>query len=208
MKRGNQSKPTSEPHKNSKTPFNRKLRQAYSKTKSFGKVIETAIQNELDSNFQPEWFITIRWNCLPTSYETVEKHTKHLRNVLLTQLMGCGSPRDLPDPPGRPSTIFFYERSEEICRGRLILPYHTHLHLERIPSPQDDYAFLHLLMHHQVAQRVKKLLKTTTLHNKGLAMKRWNREHHGSYTLKGYYKYKHHQDSDLAMDRKNSDLLF
>ena len=171
VKRGNESKPTSEPHKNHKNSFNRKLRQVYSKTKSFGKVMETAIQNEWDSNFRPEWFITMHWNDLPTSYDTVEGHTKHLRNVLLTQLMRCGSPRDLPDPPGRPSAVFFHERSPVVCRNRLILPFHTHLHLGKIPSPQDDYAFLHLLMHHKVAPRVKKLLKTTTLHNKGLVIK-------------------------------------
>ena len=173
MKRGNESKPTSKPHKNPKTSFNTHLRQVHSRTKSFGKVMETVIQNQWDSNFRPEWFITIRWNDLPTSYDTVEKHTRHLRNVLMTQLMRCGSPRDLPDPPGRPSAVFFHERSEEICRGRLILPFHTHLHLGKFPPPQDDYAFVYLLMHDKVAPRVKKLLKTTTLHNKGLVIKRF-----------------------------------
>ena len=63
-------------------------------------------------------------------------------------------------------------------------------------------------MHHQVAPRVKKLLKTTTKGNEGLVIKRWNRKHHGSYNLKDYYKYKHHQDSDLVLDCENSDLLF
>jgi hypothetical protein len=46
------------------------------------------------------------------------------------------------------------------------------------------------------------------LQNKGLVIKRWNREHHGSYNLKDYYKYKHHQDSDLVLDYRNSDLRF
>ena len=208
VKRGNEFKPISEHHHSSRTSFNRKLQRIHSKTNSFGKVMEEVIQNQWESNFRPEWFITIRWNDLPTSYTQVEGHTRHLRNVLLTQLMRCGSPRDLPDPPGRPSAVFFHERSEEICRGRLILPFHTHLHLGKIPSPQDDYAFLHLLMHNQVAPRVRKLLKTTTFHNKGMVIKRWNRKHHGSYNLKDYYRYKHHQDSDLVLDYKNSDLLF
>jgi hypothetical protein len=39
-------------------------------------------------------------------------------------------------------------------------------------------------------------------------IKRWNKKHHGSYNLKDYYKYKYHQDSDLVLDYKNSDLLF
>ena len=208
VKRGNEIKPTPEHHKNPKTSFNTKLRQVHSKTNSFGKVMEEVIQNQWESNFRPAWFITIRWNDLPTSYDTVEGHTRHLRNVLLTQLMRCGSPCDLPDPPERPSAVFFHERSEEICRGRLILPFHTHLHLGKIPSPQDDYAFVHLLMHHQVAPRVQKLLKTTTKNNEGVVIKRWNLKHHGSYNLKDYYKYKHHQDADLVLDYKNSDLKF
>ena len=208
VKRGNESKPTSEPHKNHKNSFNTKLRQVHSKTKSFGKVMETVIQNQWDSNFRPEWFITILWNDLPTSYAQVEGHTKHLRNVLLTQLMRCGSPRDLPDPPGRPSAIFFHERSPVICRYRQILPFHTHLHLEKLPSPLNEQWYLDALLKNQVAPKVQKLLKTTSKGNEGIVIKRWNQKHHGSYNLKDYYKYKHHQDSDLVLDYKNSDLNF
>jgi hypothetical protein len=208
VKRGNESKPTSEPHKNPKLSFNRKLQRIHSRTNSFGKVMEKVIQNQWDTNFRPEWFISIRWNDLPTSFSTVEGHTKHLRNVFMTQLMRCDSPRDLPDPPGRPSAVFFHERSEEICRGRLILPFHTHLHLEKLPSPLNEKFYLQFLFHDRVAPKVQKLLKTTTKKNEGVVIKRWNQKHHGSYNLKDYYKYKHHQDSDLVLDYKNSDLLF
>ena len=208
VKRGNESKPTSEPHKNPKTSFNTHLRQVHSKTKSFGKVMETVIQNQWDSNFRPEWFITIHWNDLPTSFGQVEGHTKHFRNVFLTQLMRCGSPRELPDPPGRPSVIFFHERKPVICRSRQILPFHTHIHLEKLPSPLNEQWFLDVLLKSKVAPRVQKLLKTTTKGNEGVVIKRWNRKHHGSYNLKDYYKYKHHQDSDLVLDYKNSDLRF
>ena len=208
VKRGNESKPTYEPHKNPKTSFNTHLRQVHSKTNSFGKVMETVIQNQWETNFRPEWFITIHWNDLPTSYAQVEGHTKHLRNVFLTQLMRCGSPRELPDPPGRPSAIFFHERSPVICRSRQILPFHTHLHLEKLPSPLNEQWYLDVLLKGCVAPKVKKLLKTTTKGNEGVVIKRWNRKHHGSYNLKDYYKYKHHQDSDLVLDYKNSVLLF
>ena len=208
MKRGNETKPTSEPHKNPKSPFNRKLQRIHSKTNSFGKVMETVIQNQWETNFQPKWFITIHWNDLPTSFETVQGHTRHLRNVFLTQLMGCGSPCDLPDPPGRPSAIFFHERSPVICRSRQILPFHTHLHLGELPSPLNEQWYLDVLLKGRVAPRVKKLLKTTTKGNEGVLIKRWNQKHHGSYNLKDYYKYKHHQDADLVLDYKNSDLKF
>jgi hypothetical protein len=208
VKRGNETNTTLEPHKNPKTSFNRKLQRIHSRTHSFGKVMEKVIQNQWETNFRPEWFISIRWNDLPTAFSTVEGHTKHLRNVFMTQLMRCDSPRDLPDPPGRPSAVFFHERSAEICRGRLILPFHTHLHLEKLPSPLNEKSYLQFLFHDRVAPKVQKLLKTTTKNNEGVVIKRWNREHHGSYNLKDYYKYKHHQDSDLVLDYKNSDLLF
>jgi hypothetical protein len=206
VKRGNESPPTSEPHHSSRISFDRELRIIYSKTNSFGKVIERYVKEQWESNFRPHWFITIHWNDLPTSYAQVEGHTKHLRNVFLTQLMRCGSPRDLPDPPGRPSAIFFHERSPVICRSRQILPFHTHLHLEKLPSPLNELWYLDVLLKNQVAPRVQKLLKTTTKGNKGIVIKRWNKIHHGSYNLKDYYKYKYHQDSDLVLDYKNSDL--
>jgi len=68
--------------------------------------------------------------------------------------------------------------------------------------------YLDVLLKGCVAPKVKKLLKTTNKGNEGVVIKRWNRKHHGSYNLKDYYKYKHHQDSDLVLDYKNSDLLF
>jgi hypothetical protein len=171
-------------------------------------VIQEVIQNQWETNFQPHWFITIHWNDLSTSFETVQGHTRHLRNVLLTQLMGCGSPRDLPDPPGRPSAIFFHERSPVICRNRLILPFHTHLHLGELPSPFNEQWFLKVLLMEKIAPRVQKLLKTTTKGNEGVVIKRWNPDHHEFYNLKDYYRYKHYQDADLVVDYQNSDLKF
>jgi len=208
VKRGNESRPTSELHHSSRNSFNRKLQRIHSKTNFVGKVIEKVIQNQWESNFRPEGFITIHWNDLPTSYAQVEGHTKHLRNVFLTQLMRCGSSRDLPDPPGRPSAIFFHERSPAICRSRQILSFHTHLHLEKLPSPLNKQWYLDVLLKNQVAPKVQKLLKTTTKGNEGIVIKRWNQKHHGSYNLRGIYKYKYHQDSDLVLDYMNSDLTF
>jgi hypothetical protein len=171
-------------------------------------VLEELIRDQWETNFQPHWFITIHWNDLPTSYAQVEGHARHLRNVLLTQLMGCRSPRDLPDPPGRPSAVFFHERSPVICRNRQILPFHTHLHLGELPSPLNHQCYLQFLLTQKVAPRVQKLLKTTTKNNEGVVVKPWNHDHHGFYNLKDYYRYKHHQDSDLVLDYRNSDLRF
>ena len=63
-------------------------------------------------------------------------------------------------------------------------------------------------MTQRVAPRVKKLLKATTQNNKGVVVKPWNQDHHGFYNLKDYYICKHHQDSDLVLDYRNSDLKF
>ena len=194
--------------RHSRTILNRQLHRTHSRTHSFGKVLEELIRDQWETNFQPHWFITIHWNDLPTAFETVQGHTRHLRNVFLTQLMGCGSPCDLPDPPGRPSAVFFHERSLVICRNRKIFPFHTHLHLGKLPSPLKEKWFLDVLLKGRVAPRVEKLLKTTTKGNEGVVIKRWNPEYHGFYNLKDYYRYKHHQDPDLVLDYKNSDLKF
>ena len=170
--------------------------------------MEKVILNQWETNFRPHWFITIHWNDLPTSYAQVEGHTKHLRNVFLTQLMRCGSPKDLPDPPGRPSAVFFHERSPVICRSRQILPFHTHLHLGELPSPLNHQWYLQYLLTQKVAPRVQKLLKTTTKGNEGVVVKPWIQDHHVFYNIKVYYRYKHHQDSDLVLDYRNSDLKF
>jgi hypothetical protein len=94
------------------------------------------------------------------------------------------------------------------CRNRQILPFHTHLHLGELPSPLNHQWYLQFLLTQKVAPRVQKLLKTTTKNNEGVVVKPWNREHHGFYNIKDYYKYKHHQDSDLVLDYRNSDLRF
>jgi len=194
--------------RHTRTSLNQRLHRIHQETNSNGKVLEGLIRDQWETNFQPHWFITIHWNDLPTSYAQVEGHTRHLRNFLLTQLMGCHSPRDLPDPPRRPSVVFFHERSPVICRSRQILPFHTHLHLGELPSPLNHQWCLEYLLTQKVAPRVQKLLKTTTRGNKGVVVKPWIKDHHGLYNLKDYYRYKHHQDPDLVLDYRNSDLKF
>ena len=194
--------------RHSRSTLNQRLQRIHSRTNSTGMVLQELIRDQWETNFQPHWFITIEWNDLPTSYAQVEGHARHLRNVLLTQLMGCRSPKDLPDPPGRPSAVFFHERSPAICRNRLILPFHTHLHLGELPSPLNHQCYLQFLLTQKVAPRVQKLLKTTTKNNEGVVVKPWSHDHHGFYNLKDYYKYKHHQDPDLVLDYRNSDLRF
>jgi len=64
------------------------------------------------------------------------------------------------------------------------------------------------LIHHKVAKRFHRFSTSNSSENKGFALKPWIREHHANYNLKDYYRFKHHQDSDLVLDIENSDLEF
>jgi len=187
------------------TNLNQRLRTTYRKTKSHPEVTKEWIRYQWEQNFLPHWFITLEWNDLPTQYSQIEGHCRHFRNVFLTSLLNQRV-KDLPDPPDRPSMIFFQERKPVINRGRQITAYHTHLHLGPLPEPLNHLWYLEALIHQKVSPRVQKLLKTTTEGNRGVVIKPWVWDHHAFYNLKDYYRYKHHQDPDLGLDYKNSDL--
>lgn len=50
-------------------------------------VLQELIRDQWDNNFQPQWFITLLWNDLPTRSETAISHSRHFRNGLLTSLL-------------------------------------------------------------------------------------------------------------------------
>ena len=203
------SRPTGvNPQGQSRRDLNRQLIKIHQRTGSFGKVQEELIRLHWENNFQPQWFITLLWNDLPTQFDVVKGHAGTFRNVFLTQLMGCNSPTRIPDPPERPSLIFMQERKPVITRGRQITAFHTHLHLGALPDPLNHLWYLDHLIHQKVSPRVQKLLKTTSEGNKGVVIKPWNWDHHAFYNLKDYYSYRHHQDPDLVLDYQNSDLVF
>lgn len=188
--------------------LNRQLERIYSRTKSRNLVYKEIISHQWKENFQPQWFVTLLWNDLPVEYPTVEGHCTTFRNVFLTQLLECNSPTRIPDPPSRPHLVFFHERKLVIVRGRQILVYHTHLHLGPLPDHQNHLWYLDYLIHQKVAPRVQKLLKSRSKGNEGVVIKPWVWDRHAFYNLKDYYRYQHHQDSDLVLDYKNSDLKF
>jgi hypothetical protein len=196
------------PQDHSRTNLNQKLSRIHQRTRSHPKVLQEYLKDQWENNFQPQWFITLLWNDLPTHFDTVEGHSKTFRNIFLTQLMGCNSPTKIPDPPERPSLVFMHERKPVIRHGRQILAFHTHLHLGALPDPLNHLWFIDLLIHQKVAPRVQKLLKTTTEGNRGVVIKPWVWDHHAFYNLKDYYSYKHHQDADLVLDYINSDWNF
>ena len=64
------------------------------------------------------------------------------------------------------------------------------------------------LIHQKVAKGFHRFSTSNSVENKGFILKPWIREHHANYNLKDYYRFKHHQDSDLVLDIENSDLEF
>ena len=201
------SRPTGvNPQGQSRRDLNRQLVKIHQRTGSFGKVQEELLRLHWENNVQPQWFITLLWNDLPTRSETVISHSRHFRNVFLTSLLNQPL-KKLPKPPLRPHLMFFHERKLVIIRGRQITAFHTHLHLGALPDPLNHLWYLDQLIHQKVSPRVQKLLKTTTEGNRGVVIKPLVWDHHAFYNIKDYYFYRHHQDPDLVLDYQNSDLV-
>ena len=158
--------------------LNRKLTRIHQRTGSHPKVLQEYLRDQLANNFQPNWFITLLRNDLPTHFDTVEIHSKTFKNIFLTQLFDCRSPTKIPDPANRPSMILMQERKPVIHHGRQILAFHTHLHLGALPDPLNHLWHLDHLIHQKVSPRVQKLLKTTSDGNWGVVSKPWVWDQH------------------------------
>ena len=112
------SRPTGvNPSNHSRTLLNQKLQRIHQKTRSHPQILQELIRDQWENNFQPQWFITLLWNDLPTRSETVISHLRHFRNVFLTSLLNQPL-KKLPEPPFRPHLVFFHERKPVITRGR------------------------------------------------------------------------------------------
>ena len=202
------SRPTGvNPSNHSRTLLNHSLQRVHQKTRSHPKVLQELIRDQWENNFQPQWFITLLWNDLPTRSETVISHSRHFRNVFLTSLLNQ-TLKKLPQIPLRPHLVLFHERKSVIVKERQITAFHTHLHLSALPEPLNHLWYLDHLIHQKVSPSVKKLLKTTSEGNRSVVIKPRNWNHHAFYNLKDYYFYRNHQDPDLVLDYQNSDLFF
>ena len=153
--------------RSSRTLLNQKLQRIHQKTRSHPKVLQELIRDQWENNVQPQWFITLLWNDLPTRPETV---ISHFRNVFLTSLLDQPL-KKLPEPPFRPHLVFFHERKSLIHEGRQITAFHTHLHLGALPDPLNHLWYLDHLIQQKVSPRVQKLLKTTSEGNRDVVIK-------------------------------------
>ena len=176
--------------------------------------------------YNPEWFVTILWNDLPTDAITAASHTRHLRNKLLCETTGIKRCGNLPDFPDHLGMTVFHERTMT-PKGKVT--FHTHMHLYNTssgsaifsdPQPRwDNTSQLHFLLRYKLGTKIQKLLKSTTSGNEGVVVKRWVKENHEQYNMKEISRQqklhrtmyakacKLAQDKDLLLDVMNSDLL-
>jgi len=162
--------------------------------------------------FTPHWFGSVQWLPFITEYTAAVKEANHFRNKFLCALLET-KPTKIPEPPARPRMIWFHEKApvlinpKETNNPKYKIAYHSHFHLGECPRPYDSWMRLDWLIRNRVGKGFHRLSTNNSKENKGFVLKPWVREHHAHYTLKDYYRFKHHQDSDLVLDiSRNSDL--
>ena len=191
------------------SPVFRELRT----TQNSSKIHKAIVEYQFQEVFQPHWFGSIQWQQFITDYTSAVKETRHFRNKFFCALLNT-KPKKIPNPPERPRIIWFHEKApvyinpQDSSNPRYKIAYHTHFHLEECPEPYDSWIHLDWLIHQKVAKGFHRFSTSNSVENKGFILKPWIREHHANYNLKDYYRFKHHQDSDLVLDIENSDLEF
>ncbi|MEY4801725.1 MAG: hypothetical protein RLZZ274_456 [Cyanobacteriota bacterium] len=191
------------------SPVFRELRT----TQDSSKIHKAIVEYQFQEVFQPHWFGNIQWQPFIADYTSAVKETRHFRNKFLCALLNT-KPKKIPNPPERPRIIWFHEKApvninpQDSSNPRYKIAYHTHFHLEECPEPYDSWIHLDWLIHQKVAKGFHRFSTSNSVENKGFILKPWIREHHANYNLKDYYRFKHHQDSDLVLDIQNSDLEF
>ena len=102
--------------------------------------------------------------------------------------------------------VWFHEKSLD-PNGNII--WHSNLHLEGLPAPfASSITQLELIIQNRVARRFRSFRHLNRKEDPALVIKEWNYDHHAFYNLKDYHRFKHHQDSDMVLDYRNSDLIF
>jgi hypothetical protein len=163
--------------------------------------IKTLIEKQWNA-YLPAWFITIQWSPAPTTFTHASDHSRHFRNKFLTSIYSC-TLKQLPDPEERCKLIWFHERAQD-PKGRLI--YHSHLHLTEVPQVNTAH-HLQWIIARRVAPRFHCLKHLNRKTDPGVVIRHWNHDHHAFYNIKDFYRYQHHQDSDLVLDIELSDLI-
>lgn len=171
------------------------------------------IEYQFQKIFVPQWFGTIQWSPFILDSIQAEEEAKHFNTKFFCALLDV-RPKKIPTPPSRPRIIWFHEKAptninpNNPSNPKYRLTIHSHFHLEQCPDPYNSFIHLDWLIRNKVAKGFHRFSTRNTKENKGFVLKPWVREHHAHYNLKDYYRYKYHQDSDLILDPRNSDLQF
>ena len=160
--------------------------------------------------YTPDWYVNLLWNDMPTDAIKSSSHTRHLRNVILCKTSGVSKCSRIPELPNRVGMTCFQERTIQQS-GKVT--FHTHIHLFNASSVWSDEDHLNFFIKYVCGQKVVKLLKSDTLYNKGVVVKRWMEDYHPSYNFKENDRQKYikmcryTQDKDLLLDVQNSDFI-
>lgn len=175
-----------------------------SRSTALHQVLQDCIEYQFKT-YPPSWFLVIQWTPAPKDFATTQNQAKHFRNKFLSAVYKCDLDQ-LPPARNRIKLIWFHERAQD-PKGNLI--WHSNLHLESLPTPYaSSMTQLEWIIQKKVAPRFRCLRHLNRKEDSALMIKPWIYDDHAHYNLKDYYKYKHHQDSDLVLDYLNSDLIF
>ena len=155
--------------------------------------------------YPPKYFLSILWKNHPTSYDLVEKQTRHFRNCLLLKLYKKCKVSRLPNFPERVGLTTFHERSVsdvQLPNGGSVPVecFHSHIHLFNTENVIPNHLYLYMTIQNYCSRNILN-------GSQGCVVKEWNINHHNGYNFKDFYKYKYVQDGDLILDYKNTDIL-
>ena len=104
------------PQGQSRRDLNRQLIKVHQRTGSFGKVQEELLRLHWENNLQPQWFITLLWNDLPTRSETAISDSRHFRNVFLSSLLNQALKKPSKSASRRSLLFFMNEYSDQTSK--------------------------------------------------------------------------------------------
>ena len=157
--------------------------------------------------YPPDWFITVMWNDFPRDPVTCVSHSRHFKNVVLSNLYDVNRVEHIPSFPRRLGLMFFHERKEHDVGDKWITVFHTHIHLyndtKRLTSTVGGHS---KFPRQQLTKHVHRLFKGEKNGFRGLDVRKWNRERHHRYNYKDLYNHQYKQDGDVVLDYENSDI--
>lgn len=165
------------------------------------------------TRYPPDWFITLVWVPFPRDPITCVSHSRHFKNVLLSNVYNVRRCERIPDFPRRLGLMFFHERKELPINDRWITVFHTHIHLyndtKKLTSSVGGYVpkgGFNKFPRQKLHKHVHSLFKGEKKGLCGLDVKEWRRDRHFCYNFKDLYNYKYEQDGDFVLDYENSDI--